>query len=47
MNQHEGLQEIWQLEAELHRMKGQSNKYRERRIIMARIELLTKRIQKK
>jgi hypothetical protein len=47
MNQHSQLKEIWDLETELHRLKGLSNKHKEREIIQERLEVLSKEIKKK
>ncbi len=47
MNQHKQLKEIWQLEALLHRIKGKSNKHQERKVILKKLEELSKEIKSK
>lgn len=47
MNQHKQLKEIWQLETDLHRLKGKSNKHQERQMIFKRLEALSKEIKTK
>jgi hypothetical protein len=45
MNQHKQLKRIWELEWMLHRIKGDSNKHLERKVIMAELEQLSKEIK--
>ena len=47
MNQHKQLDEIWRLEAMLHRLKGKSNKHEERKVILKQLEALSNEIKKK
>ena len=43
MKEETTLEEIWRLEAMLHRIKGDSGKHRERKVIMAKLEELNKK----
>jgi hypothetical protein len=40
------LEEIWRLEAMLHRIKGDSKKHQERKVIMAKLDNLSKKMKK-
>lgn len=45
MNQPKELKEIWELETLLHRIKGQSNKHQERKVILAKLEELSIKVK--
>jgi hypothetical protein len=47
MNQPKQMSRIWELEWMLHRIKGQSGKHLERKVLLAEIEQLSKEFKSK